>query len=86
MKKNKARIGKKRRTVYPYDCRRCQKHRIAFDYERAKLGLCKRCEGPKVSPDQAPLFGDYPSPDAESGRALVPSGDEGPSTPLKRKT
>lgn len=79
--KNKARIGKKRRTVYPYDCRRCQKHRIAFDYERAKLGICKRCEGPRISPDQAPLFGGSPSPEVNDQH----SGEEGSSAPVEIK-
>lgn len=51
----KARIGKKRRSVYPYDCTECGKHRIAFSHERAKGGVCASCEAKKPDPNQPTL-------------------------------
>lgn len=47
---------KKWRHVYPYECNGCHKRRIAFVHERAKLGLCKRCEPVLPDPNQATLL------------------------------
>lgn len=47
---------KKRRSVYPYRCRSCGNKRIAFDFERAKVLLCRKCERDAVPEGQFSIF------------------------------
>lgn len=44
MTKRKTNKGKKFRKIYPYVCKGCGKHRMAYDNDRAKGKTCVGCD------------------------------------------
>jgi hypothetical protein len=61
MKKSDPKTGrrsrsKKRRHVYPYRCKICDRKRLTFHYERAKEELCTKCEVTKWVDENQPTL------------------------------
>lgn len=62
------RLGNKiKRIIYRYQCTGgCDKKRYTFDYERSKLGICKKCQSLIPPEGVASLFDELNKPKTES--------------------